>query len=281
MCLSKTLQLSTCIGIGADQLWQDGVEEVLGWATKHKCTTSIVTSFFTRSAGGIGVGSCTWKDTKEILRGMASIVVEPVTGAIACAGSKRAAALCAITIYSLTTPYPTQHDNELRSALVKGMVQECIDRPEYCIGSFVGGPAGAGTKIVLGRAANSLAIAATVIRTNRAAAAAERAAGNTAEAATIERRISNIETLAIEDLTQSARQAQNIPVVTIPGPAVPVPFFYLIETTPGIYTSPKGLVYGTGGNDGHVFTHVMMHARPDPNRPLHTVSKGLSGHIRG
>lgn len=36
--------------------------------------------------------------------------------------------------------------------------------------------------------------------------------------------------------------------------------FVMSETSPGVYRSPKGLIYEPGSKEGHRFTHVMEHA---------------------
>jgi hypothetical protein len=41
----------------------------------------------------------------------------------------------------------------------------------------------------------------------------------------------------------------------------------LVETQPDVWTSPAGLLYLPGSEQGHRLKHVLRHARDDPNRP--------------
>jgi hypothetical protein len=65
-----------------------------------------------------------------------------------------------------------------------------------------------------------------------------------------------------------------------PGPdlnpkvAAPPAAFQLKEVRPGVFESPAGLVYRSGGREGHRIDHVLEHAKDDPSKPVHGVYRG-------
>ena len=163
LCLSSTLTMETCNTADPRQTWQDGP---LDWLEQHKCAVALVTlnTFLIAQ-------SCTSDDYKEVLKGLSSAVIDPVQSIIQCTGSGKKAKQCVYVLYAMTTPYPTQQQANMRLNVLTGMVKDCINNPERCIGEV------AGNVLTAGAGARVKALAASV-KAARAEAAAARAAGD-------------------------------------------------------------------------------------------------------
>lgn len=59
-----------------------------------------------------------------------------------------------------------------------------------------------------------------------------------------------------------------------PASAPDSPRFELREVRRNVYESPAGLIYRSGGPDGHRIDHVLQHAKDDPSKPVHGVFDG-------
>ena len=167
LCLSATLLMESCNPADLRQIWQDGP---LDWFVEHRCAVALLTG------GSLAPQFCRSDDYKEILKGVAGSIVEPIQGVLQCTGSLKKANQCIYVLNAMTTPYPTTDQAKLRVDVVTGMVKDCINNPERCIGEVAG-------TVLTGAVGTRVMALAVSAKAAKAEAVAARAAGNIVKAA--------------------------------------------------------------------------------------------------